>query len=54
LDIVETVESTLAANPADNLESLDDVYNYDHAARETAGRMIRRNTVARAPAPMGL
>ena len=54
LDIVETVESTLAAIPADNLESLDDVYNYDHAARETAGRMIRRNTVARAPAPMGL
>ena len=54
LDIVETVESTLAAIPADNLESLDDVYNYDQAARETAGRMIRRNTVARAPAPMGL
>ncbi len=54
LDIVETVESTLAAIPADNLKSLDDVYNYDHAARETAGRMIRRNTVARAPAPMGL
>lgn len=54
LDIVETVESTLAAIPADNLESLDEVYNYDQAARETAGRMIRRNTVARAPAPMGL
>ena len=54
LDIVETVEGTLAAIPADNLESLDDVYNYDQAARETAGRMIRRNTVARAPAPMGL
>ena len=54
LDIVETVESTLAAIPADNLKSLDEVYNYDQAARETAGRMIRRNTVARAPTPMGL
>jgi 1-deoxy-D-xylulose-5-phosphate reductoisomerase len=54
LDIVETVEGTLAAIPADNLESLEDVYNYDQAAREAAGRMIRRNTAAQAPAPMGM
>jgi 1-deoxy-D-xylulose-5-phosphate reductoisomerase len=55
LDIVETVEGTLAAVPADNLESLADVYNYDQAAREAAERMMtRRNTVARATAPIGL
>ena len=54
LDIVRTVEGTLATVPADNLESLEDVYNYDQAAREAAERMTRRNTVARATAPMGL
>jgi 1-deoxy-D-xylulose-5-phosphate reductoisomerase len=54
LDIVEAVEATLAAVPADNLESLEDVYNYDRAARDAAGRITRRNTAARAPAPMGL
>jgi 1-deoxy-D-xylulose-5-phosphate reductoisomerase len=54
LDIVETVEATLAAVPADHLESLEDVYNYDQAAREAAGRMTRRNTVARASAPASL
>ncbi|MFZ3234017.1 MAG: 1-deoxy-D-xylulose-5-phosphate reductoisomerase [Stellaceae bacterium] len=54
LEIVEAVEATLAAVPADNLESLEDVYNYDRAARDAAGRITRRNTAARAPAPMGL
>jgi 1-deoxy-D-xylulose-5-phosphate reductoisomerase len=54
LEIVETVEATLAAVPADNLESLEDVYNYDRAARDAAGRITRRNSAARAPAPMGL
>jgi 1-deoxy-D-xylulose-5-phosphate reductoisomerase len=54
LEIVETVEATLAAVPADDLESLEDVYNYDRAAREAAGRMTRRNAAARTPAPMGL
>ncbi len=44
LDIVDTVEATLAAVPADDLESLADVYKYDHAAREVAARLIRRNT----------
>lgn len=54
LEIVEAVEATLAAVPADNLELLEDVYNYDRAARDAAGRITRRNTAARAPAPMGL
>jgi 1-deoxy-D-xylulose-5-phosphate reductoisomerase len=44
LDIVETVEGTLAAVPADNLESLEDVYKYDQAAREAAARLTRRTT----------
>jgi 1-deoxy-D-xylulose-5-phosphate reductoisomerase len=48
LDIVGAVEATLATVPADKLETLDDVYNYDQAAREAAGRLTRRNAVARA------
>jgi 1-deoxy-D-xylulose-5-phosphate reductoisomerase len=52
LDIVETVESTLAAVPADNLESLKDVYRYDEAARETAARLTRRATPPLAAARM--
>jgi 1-deoxy-D-xylulose-5-phosphate reductoisomerase len=43
LDIVDTVEKTLAAIPAGNLESLDDVYRFDSAARELAGRLTGRN-----------
>jgi 1-deoxy-D-xylulose-5-phosphate reductoisomerase len=39
LDIVETVERTLAAIPAGKLDSLDDVYNFDEMARQTAGRL---------------
>ena len=39
LDIVETVERTLAAVPEGELESLDDVYNFDTTAREIAARM---------------
>ncbi len=54
LEIVETVERTLAAIPADNLESLEDVYNFDKAAREVAARLSGRNAPARAAAPMGL
>jgi 1-deoxy-D-xylulose-5-phosphate reductoisomerase len=54
LDIVGVVEDTLAAVPADNLETLEDVYNYDQAAREAAGRLTRRNAPARTSAPMGL
>ena len=45
LDIVETVERTLEAIPEGQLESLDDVYNFDTAAREIAGRFSgRRNS----------
>ncbi|HUC10694.1 MAG TPA: 1-deoxy-D-xylulose-5-phosphate reductoisomerase [Stellaceae bacterium] len=55
LDIVETVERTLAAVPADNLESLADVYKYDQAAREAAARLTRRNSPLRpAASPIGL
>jgi 1-deoxy-D-xylulose-5-phosphate reductoisomerase len=36
LDIVETVERTLEAIPEGQLESLDDVYNFDTTAREIA------------------
>jgi len=36
LDIVETVERTLEAIPEGELESLDDVYNFDRTAREFA------------------
>jgi 1-deoxy-D-xylulose-5-phosphate reductoisomerase len=55
LDIVETVEATLAAVSADRLESLADVHKYDQAARETAARLTRHNTPIRAAAtPAGL
>ncbi len=55
LEIVETVESTLAAVSADNLESLEDVYKYDQAARDAAARLTRRNAPRHATAtPVGL
>jgi 1-deoxy-D-xylulose-5-phosphate reductoisomerase len=55
LDIAQTVERTLAAVPADSLESLADVYEYDQAAREAAARLTRRNTPIRAAAtPVGV
>jgi len=55
LDIVETVESTLAAVSVDSLESLEDVYKYDQAARDAAARFTRRNTPPDAAAtPVGL
>ncbi len=54
LDIVEAVERTLAAIPADNLESLEDVYNYDRTAREVAAHLSGHNAAARAHAPVGL
>jgi 1-deoxy-D-xylulose-5-phosphate reductoisomerase len=48
LDIVETVERTLEAIPEGELESLDDVYNFDTAAREiAAGLSGLRNSVGR-------
>ncbi len=46
LDIVETVERTLEAIPEGELESLDDVYNFDTTAREiAAGLSGLRNSV---------
>ena len=39
LDIVDTVERTLAAVPEGELESLDDAYNFDTTAREIAARL---------------
>jgi len=35
---VTTVERTLGAIPEGELESLDDVYNFDRTAREIAAR----------------
>jgi len=49
LDIAATVERTLDAIPARNLDSLDDVYDVDRLARETAARLA----VRRANAPVG-
>jgi 1-deoxy-D-xylulose-5-phosphate reductoisomerase len=49
LDIAATVERTLAAIPAGSLDSLDDVYDVDRLARETAARLA----VRRANHPVG-
>src|SRR5712675_2646942 len=48
LDIVETVERTLEAIPEGELESLDDVYNFDTTAREIATGLsgLRNSTPA--------
>ncbi len=54
LEIAETVERTLEAIPADNLESLEDVYTFDRAARQVAARLSGHNAPARAAASMGL
>jgi 1-deoxy-D-xylulose-5-phosphate reductoisomerase len=40
LDIAATVERTLEQLPGGNLDSLQDVYDLDNAARETAGQLI--------------
>src|SRR5271169_1826840 len=54
LEIAETVERALEAIPADNLESLEDVYTFDKAARQVAARLSGHNVPARAAASMGL
>jgi 1-deoxy-D-xylulose-5-phosphate reductoisomerase len=51
LDIVETVERTLEAIPGGKLESLDDVYNFDTTARETAASLSGLRNSARSAAP---
>jgi 1-deoxy-D-xylulose-5-phosphate reductoisomerase len=51
LEIAATVERTLELLPGGNLDSLEDVYNLDKTARETAARLIaQRGTGARAAA----
>ena len=40
LDIAATVERTLELMPGGNLDSLDDVYNLDRTARETAATLV--------------
>jgi 1-deoxy-D-xylulose-5-phosphate reductoisomerase len=54
LDIVETVERTLERLPGGKLESLDDVYHFDTAAREVAARLSGVNPFPAAPAQMDL
>ena len=54
LEIAETVERTLAAIPAGDLESLEDVYNFDKTAREVAARWSGQNTRSHAALPIGL
>jgi 1-deoxy-D-xylulose-5-phosphate reductoisomerase len=50
LDIVETVERTLEAIPEGELESLDDVYNFDRTAREFAAGLSGLRTSIRGTA----
>jgi 1-deoxy-D-xylulose-5-phosphate reductoisomerase len=47
LDIVETVERTLAAIPPGKLDSLADVYTFDEAARQTAARLLGGSAAVR-------
>jgi len=54
LDIVETVERTLESMPGGELESLDDVYNFDTTAREVAARLSGVHASRRVAASMGL
>ncbi len=51
LDIAETVERTLAAVPTGPLDSLEDVYNFDKAARRIAGEFCAGFAPAHAFAP---
>jgi 1-deoxy-D-xylulose-5-phosphate reductoisomerase len=50
LDIVETIERTLETIPEGALESLDDVYNFDKAAREIAAGLSRGRNSAHSTA----
>ncbi|MGH7054676.1 MAG: 1-deoxy-D-xylulose-5-phosphate reductoisomerase, partial [Stellaceae bacterium] len=54
LQIVETVERTLTAVPAGGaLESLDDIYNFDKAAREVAAELSGVRTPLQTAAATG-
>jgi len=50
LEIVETVERTLDRLPGGDLESLEDVYNFDTTAREIAARLLGVHAFPRSPA----
>ena len=47
LDIAATVERTLELLPGGNLDSLDDVYDLDKAARATAVQIVAKRAAAR-------
>jgi 1-deoxy-D-xylulose-5-phosphate reductoisomerase len=47
LDIAATVERTLELMPGGNLDSLDEVYDLDKAARATAAQVIAKGATAR-------
>jgi 1-deoxy-D-xylulose-5-phosphate reductoisomerase len=47
LDIAATVERTLELLPGGNLDSLEDVYDLDKAARATAVQIVAKRAAAR-------
>jgi 1-deoxy-D-xylulose-5-phosphate reductoisomerase len=49
LDIAATVERTLERLPGGNLDSLEDVYDLDKAARATAAQVVSKCAAARKP-----
>ena len=49
LDIAATVERTLDLMPGGNLDTLDDVYNLDGAARATAAKLVAARGHSRVP-----
>jgi len=51
LDIAATVERTLELLPGGNLDSLDDVYDLDKAARAMAAQVIGKGTALRLAEP---
>src|SRR5216110_3043672 len=51
LDIAATVERTLELLPGGNLDSLEDVYDLDKAARATAAQVIANGATARLAEP---
>ena len=53
LDIAATVERTLERLPGGGLDSLEDVYNLDRAARELAATLVGPGTHARVAEPTG-
>ena len=51
LDIAATVEQTLELLPGGNLDSLDDVYDLDKAARATAAQVVAKRAASRQAEP---